>query len=218
MSTYKSFIIEKIGGKPKVKYSYPEAGLGGAIFKKEQEYLYRLAIQEYVTAFLMNASGKSFDAAKITISNRLALSDSDPLSPWDFIFKFLVTNTNYDSKLPGAGLLPIYNVSYSLKKFKELSGLTEEIITNYANDFLSSMIESQENEGKPLVVPSALDIRKKSTEINEANLAQAEKDKANEGLSQYGLSAVTGGNKTSYIIIGIVVLVIGYFIWKKKGK
>lgn len=217
MSAYKWFTIEKIGGKPTVKYRDEASGLGGVIFQKEQDYLYKLAVQEYITNFLMGASGKSFNAAKITIDNRLKLSDSDPLSIWDFIFKFLVTNTNY-KKNPNLGALPIFAVSESMKKFRELSGLTEEKITNYAVDFLSSMIESQANEGKPLVVPSASDIREKSTNINEANLIQAEKDKANEGLSQYGLSAVTGGNKTSYIIIGIVVLVVGYFFWKKKGK
>lgn len=211
---YKWFSIEKIGGKVKVQYRDESAGLGGVIYKKEQNFLYQLGVQQYIDEFLTSAEGKSFDSAKITINNRLTQSYTSPTSVWSFLFAFLVTNSNYNAKHQNAKLLNFHLVSESLENFKKYSGLTEDIILSYATEYLSNFIENQENEGN--VIPPATEIKLKSSQITNANLNQASIDKQNEALSQYGLGAGTGNNKTIYIIIGVIAIAIGYFIWKKR--
>lgn len=208
----KTYEIQTIGGKSKVIYTLaPWWGLGVVMMKKEQDYLFNYCIQEYTRQLLIEFAGMSKTPVAVTISNRAKRGVSDPLSYWQFLYKMLVTESNFDKKDPKANTGGYGKISESAENFKKLSGLTTADFESIAIDFIASTVP--DNPNGSTVIPPAEEINKKTTDRMKADL-NSDKETLNPNDNKIVQLPGIGGVNQNYLIIGVLAIV-GYFIWKK---
>lgn len=209
METYE---IKTIGGKSKVIYTIaPWWGLGFVMAKKQQALLFNYVIQEYTRQLLLEYAGMSKTAVAITISNRAKTDVSNPLSYWRFLYKMLVTESNYDKNDRKASAGVYSKISESAESFKQLSGLSVDDFEAVAIDFIESTVPS--NPDGSTAIPTKEELNTRTIAKMKLDL-NSEKETLNPNNNKMVQVPGVGGINQNYLIIGVLAIV-GYFIWKK---